>query len=98
MQVLLWAISVSFCGQYFASVGRDGSRSHRWYRGAAAKNRWVAEEGQEGEVRRGLGPAGVLGTEGSDAKALGFVRGIDGAIETRHGGRCSLSCGLGLAI
>ena len=34
---------------------QGGSRSHGCYLGAAAKDRWVAEEGQEGEVRRGLG-------------------------------------------
>lgn len=35
-----------------------GSGSHRCFRGAAAKARWMAKEGQEGQVRRGLGPAG----------------------------------------
>lgn len=47
---ILWPI--------FCVCRRGGSGSHRCFRGAAAKARWMAKEGQEGQVRRGLGPAG----------------------------------------
>lgn len=83
---ILWPI--------FCVCRRGGSGSHRCCRAAAAKARWMAKEGQERKVRRGLGPAGRAGEW---RKISRFVRGIGGAVKKRQG-RCSQSCGLGPTI
>ena len=83
---ILWPI--------FCVCGRGGSGSHRCCRAAAAKARRMAKEGQEGEVRRGLRPAGRAGEWWKISRFCQRHR--RGCQEET--GRCSQSCGLGPAI